>query len=64
MSERVALKMRQFAVEVHRLAYQVPAGQGEYALLQLSQQMREAADEVLRPKREMLVYPVSTTEVG
>ena len=48
MPEQVARKLQGFAVEVRQIAYQVPAGQGEFALLQLSQRMAAEADLWLR----------------
>jgi hypothetical protein len=48
MQDQLATKMREFAAEVHTLAYQAPAGQGEFALLQLSQRMSAEADLYLR----------------
>lgn len=48
MPEAVARKLHDFACEVRRIAYQVPAGQGEFALLQLSQRMAAEADSWLR----------------
>ena len=40
--------LRTYAVELRQLAYTVPHGVGEHALLQLSDRMRAAADEVVR----------------
>ncbi len=45
MPEKVALTLQGFASEVRQLAYQVPAGQGEFALLQLSQRMAAEAEQ-------------------
>jgi hypothetical protein len=48
MPQRVARELRNFATEVHQLAYETPHGQGEYALLQLAQRMNAEADKWLR----------------
>ncbi len=48
MPERVARELRKFAVEVHLLASQVPAGHSELALLQLSERMKAEAERWLR----------------
>ncbi len=41
--ERVA-QLCESAAEVHKIAYEVPSGIGEYALLQLSERMTAEAD--------------------
>jgi hypothetical protein len=41
-------ELRDCALELRQLAYTVPHGVGEHALLQLSDRMRTAADEVVR----------------
>jgi len=49
----LAVKLRQYAAEVHQLAYQVPpAGAGEWELLQLAQRMHAEADLHLRRSPE------------
>jgi hypothetical protein len=57
MTEPVAVELRKFAAEVHLMAYVVPAGQGEYALLQLAQRMHAEADRHLRHS------PMSSTQL-
>jgi hypothetical protein len=41
---RLRRKLHQFAVKLPKLAYTVPNGVGEHALLQLSEQMATTAD--------------------
>lgn len=43
-----ARKLHEFAVEIRQLAYQTPAGQGEWELLRVSQRMMAEADRHLR----------------
>jgi hypothetical protein len=43
---RLRLELHNYAVEVRKLAYTLPNGVGEYHLLQLSERMNAAADEV------------------
>ncbi len=38
-------ELRKYAIETHKLAYTVPTGAVEYALLQLSERMDITADE-------------------
>ena len=40
--------LRNYAVELRQLAYTLPNGVGEHGLLQLSDRMHAAADEVVR----------------
>ena len=40
-------ELRNYAVELHQLAYTLPDGVGEYGLLRLSGRMRAAADQVV-----------------
>ncbi len=40
--------LRNYAVELRQLAYTVPLGVGEHALLQLSDRMRAAAEQAMR----------------
>jgi hypothetical protein len=41
-------ELRDCALELRQLAYTLPQGVGEHALLQLSDRMRDAAERVLR----------------
>ena len=41
-------ELRDCAIELRQLAYTVPQGVGEHALLQLSDRMRAAADVAVR----------------
>ncbi|EUA40619.1 hypothetical protein I549_3300 [Mycobacterium avium subsp. avium 2285 (R)] len=43
--------MRNYAVELRQLAYTLPLGVGEHDLLQLSDRMRAAADQLVRKGR-------------
>ena len=45
---RLREELRNYAVELRQLAYTVPHGVGEHALLQLSDRMRAAAEQVVR----------------
>lgn len=45
---RLREELRSYAVELRQLAYTLPLGVGEHDLLQLSDRMRAAADQVLR----------------
>ncbi|WP_197502805.1 MULTISPECIES: hypothetical protein [unclassified Mycobacterium] len=45
---RLREELRGYAVELRQLAYTLPLGVGEHDLLQLSDRMRAAADQVLR----------------
>jgi hypothetical protein len=40
--------LRNYAVELRQLAYTLPQGVGEHSLLQLSDRMRAAADQMVR----------------
>ena len=40
--------LRNYAVELRQLAYTLPLGVGEHALLQLSDRMRAAAEQAMR----------------
>ena len=40
-------ELRNYAVELRQLAYALPYGVGEHALLRLSERMRAAADQVI-----------------
>ena len=40
--------LRNYAVELRKLAYTVPDGVGEHDLLRLSERMRAAADQAIR----------------
>jgi len=48
MINEAALELRRFADEVHRMAYEVPAGVGEHSLLRLARRMHAEADKWLR----------------
>jgi len=41
-------ELRDYAVELRRLAYALPNGVGEHDLLRLSERMHAAADQVVR----------------
>jgi hypothetical protein len=41
-------ELRNYAVELRRLAYTLPNGVGEHDLLRLSERMRAAAEQVVR----------------
>jgi hypothetical protein len=43
---RLRRELHNYAIEVRKLAYTLPNGVGEYHLLQLSERMNAAADEV------------------
>ncbi|MEB3981772.1 hypothetical protein OQ968_10900 [Mycobacterium sp. 663a-19] len=45
---RLRQELRNYAVELRRLAYTVPNGVGEHDLLQLSNRMHAAADQLVR----------------
>ncbi|CPR06893.1 hypothetical protein BN971_00880 [Mycobacterium bohemicum DSM 44277] len=45
---RLRQQLRDCAIELRQLAYTLPNGVGEHGLLQLSDRMRAAADEVVR----------------
>lgn len=45
---RLREELRNYAVELRQLAYALPLGVGEHDLLQLSDRMRTAADQVVR----------------
>ncbi|MFY2858749.1 hypothetical protein [Mycobacterium sp. THU-M104] len=45
---RLRQELRTYAVELRQLAYTLPHGVGEHDLLQLSDRMREAAEQVTR----------------
>ena len=42
--------LRNYAVELHQLAYTLPAGVGEHDLLRLSGRMRATADQAERQR--------------
>ena len=42
--------LRNYAVELHQLAYTLPGGVGEHDLLRLSGRMRVTADQVQRQR--------------
>jgi hypothetical protein len=48
LETRLREELRDCATELRQLAYTVPNGVGEHALLQLSDRMRAAADKVVR----------------
>jgi hypothetical protein len=41
-------ELRNYAIQLRRLAYTLPNGVGEHDLLRLSERMRAAADQVVR----------------
>ena len=45
---RLRQELRECALELRQLAYTVPHGVGEHALLRLSDRMRAAADQMVR----------------
>ncbi|BBY36915.1 hypothetical protein MMAN_10490 [Mycobacterium mantenii] len=45
---RLREDLRNYAVELRQLAYTLPLGVGEHDLLQLSDRMRAAAEEMVR----------------
>ncbi len=45
---RLRQQLRDCAIELRQLAYTLPNGVGEHGLLQLSDRMRAAADDVVR----------------
>ena len=45
---RLRQELRNCSVELRQLAYTLPHGVGEHALLQLSDRMRAAAEQVIR----------------
>ncbi|GBG38768.1 hypothetical protein [Mycobacterium montefiorense] len=45
---RLRQELQNYAVELRRLAYTLPDGVGEHGLLQLSDRMRAAAEQVVR----------------
>ncbi|WP_197520541.1 hypothetical protein [Mycobacterium sp. E2479] len=47
---RLREDLRNYAVELRQLAYTLPLGVGEHDLLQLSDRMRAAAEQVLRKR--------------
>jgi hypothetical protein len=47
LETRLRQELRDCATELRQLAYTVPNGVGEHALLQLSDRMRTAADEAM-----------------
>ena len=50
IEEKLRQELRDYAVELRKLAYTLPNGVGEHDLLWLSERMRTAADEVV-PRR-------------
>ena len=44
---RLRRELHRYAIELRKLAYTLPNGVGEYHLLQLSEEMSAAADEVV-----------------
>jgi len=47
---RLRQELHNYAIELRQLAYTLPNGVGEYALLQLSERMTAAAQAVIRSK--------------
>lgn len=45
---RLRQELRNYAVELRQLAYTLPQGIGEHSLLQLSDRMHAAAEQVVR----------------
>lgn len=45
---RLREELRSYAVELRQLAYTLPQGVGEHALLQLSDRMHAAAEQAIR----------------
>lgn len=45
---RLREDLRNYAIELRQLAYTLPMGVGEHGLLQLSDRMRAAADQMVR----------------
>ncbi|WP_197501543.1 hypothetical protein [Mycobacterium sp. 852002-51057_SCH5723018] len=45
---RLRQELRDYAIELRQLAYTLPHGVGEHSLLQLSDRMRAAAEQVVR----------------
>jgi len=48
VERRLRQELRDYAVELRQLAYTLPHGVGEHALLRLSDRMHAAADQVVR----------------
>ena len=48
LETRLRQELRDYAIELRQLAYTVPQGVGEHALLQLSDRMRAAAEQLVR----------------
>jgi hypothetical protein len=48
LETRLRQELRDCAIELRQLAYTLPHGVGEHALLQLSDRMRTAADHAVR----------------
>jgi hypothetical protein len=48
LETRLCRELRDCALQLRQLAYTVPDGVGEHALLQLSDRMRAAADQAVR----------------
>jgi hypothetical protein len=48
LETRLREELRDCAIELRQLAYTLPHGVGEHALLQLSDRMRTAADQAVR----------------
>jgi hypothetical protein len=48
LETRLRQELRDCAIELRQLAYTLPYGVGEHALLQLSDRMRAAADQAVR----------------
>jgi hypothetical protein len=48
LETRLRQELRDCAVELRQLAYTLPHGVGEHALLRLSDRMRAAAEQVVR----------------
>jgi hypothetical protein len=44
---RLRRELHKYAIELRKLAYTLPGGVGEYHLLQMSERMSTAADEVV-----------------
>ncbi|MCV7103239.1 hypothetical protein [Mycobacterium palustre] len=48
LETRLRQELRDYAIELRQLAYTLPNGVGEHSLLQLSDRMRAAAEQVVR----------------
>lgn len=54
---RLRRELHNYAIELRRLAYTLPNGVGEYPLLQLSERMSAAADDVIRSEEATALAP-------